>query len=98
MCCALNHSSFSGLNTASLLLMPSSENAATSSSRENSSWSLPGDQPSSARKFIIASGRYPCREYSVTDVAPWRLLSRRLSGPRMRGTCAKAGNGLPNAR
>ena len=57
MCCALNQSSFSGLNTALLLLMPSSENAATSSSRVKNSWSLPGDQPSSARKFTIASGR-----------------------------------------
>ena len=54
--------------------------------------SLPGDQPSSARKFIIASGRYPCRAYSVTEVAPCRLLKRFLSGPRMSGTCANARN------
>ena len=41
--------------------MPSSENASTSSSLPNSSRSpAPGDQPSSARKLTIASGRTPC--------------------------------------
>ena len=61
MCCWLNQSSFSGLKTALPPLMPSSANAATSSSRVNSSRSpAPGDQPSSARKFTIASGRMPC--------------------------------------
>ena len=40
MCWLLNHSSFSGLKTALLELMPSSENAATSSSRVNSSRSF----------------------------------------------------------
>ena len=70
MCWLLNHSSFSGLKTALLELMPSSEKAAISSSRVNSSWSLPGDQPSSARKLNIASGRNPWRSYSITDVAP----------------------------
>src|SRR5438132_9127734 len=44
-----------------------------------------------ARKFSIASGRYPCRAYSMTDVAPCRLLKRFLSVPRMRGTCANCG-------
>ena len=31
----------------------------------------------------------------MTDVAPWRLLRRFLSVPRISGTCANAGTGLP---
>ena len=49
--------SFSGLKTALPPLMPSSENRSTSSSRDRTSLSSPGDQPRSARKFTIASGR-----------------------------------------
>ena len=33
--------------------------------------------------------------YSMTDVAPCRLLSRFLSGPRISGTCANGGGVLP---
>ena len=58
MCCWLNQSSFSGLNTALPPLMPSSANAADQLvAREQLLIAAPGDQPSSARKFTIASGR-----------------------------------------
>ena len=57
----------------------------------------PGDHPSSARKFTIASGRYPMRSYSVTDVMPCRLLSFFLSVPRINGTCANSGGVRPSA-
>ena len=70
MYCWFTQSSFSGLNTAFPPLIPSSAKAAISSSRLSSSRSSPGDHPSSARKFTIASGRYPMRVYSVTEVAP----------------------------
>ena len=70
ICCWLNQSSLSGLKTAFPPLMPSSENRSTSSAFVKSSSSVPGDHPSSARKLTIASGRYPSRWYSVTDVAP----------------------------
>ena len=96
--CALNQSSFSGSNTAAPPLMPPSENAAINSSRDITSRSPPGDHPSSARKFIIAWGRYPNRSYSVTDVIPCRLLSFFLSVPRINGTCANSGGVLPSAR
>ena len=63
--------------------------------REHLLVAAPGDHPSSARKFTIASGRMPCRWYSVTDVAPCRFDSRFLSGPRISGTCANCGSGAP---
>ena len=50
-------SSFSVLNTAFPPLMPSREKLAMSSVVVMSSRSSPGDHPSNARKFIIASGR-----------------------------------------
>ena len=90
-------SSFSVLKTALPPLIPSSEKAPTSSSIDITSRSSPGDQPSSARKFTMASGRYPWRRYSVTDVAPCRLLNRFLSAPRISGTCANSGVGAPSA-
>ena len=78
--------------------MPSTENALINSSRGITSRSPPGDHPSSARKFTIASGRYPRRSYSVTDVMPCLLLSFFLSVPRISGTCANSGGVLPSAR
>ncbi len=97
MCWLFIHSSFSVLNTALPPLMPSRSKRSTRSAVEKSSWSSPGDHPRSARKFTIASGTMPCAEYSITDVAPWRLLSRFLSGPMISGTCAKPGTGTPSA-
>src|ERR1700761_2225254 len=111
--CALERRIHSVLNQASLSLsktaldfeMPSSEKSLTNSSelkisRSRPSASLPaepGDQPSSARKLRKASGMMPMSLYEVTDVAPWRLERRVLSGPRMSGTCAKMGSGAPSA-
>ena len=91
MYCPFIQSSFSVLKTALPPLMPSSVKLSISSGVDISSRSSPGDQPSSARKLTIASGRYPCRWYSITDVAPCRLLRRFLSAPRISGTCAKRG-------
>src|SRR5579885_1489705 len=65
--------------------------------RRNSS-SPPADQPRSARKLRNASGRKPSARYMLTSVAPWRFERRDLSGPRIRGTCAKIGGSAPSAR
>src|ERR1041385_9244585 len=35
---------------------------------------------------------------AITDVAPWRLLMRVLSGPRISGRCANTGNDAQSAR
>ena len=45
------------------------------SSRDRTSSVPPGDQPSSARKLNMASGRKPFSAYSTTETAPCRLES-----------------------
>ena len=57
MCWLFIQSSFSVLNTALADPMPSRAKRAVRSSTLCSSLSSPGDQPSRARKFNIASGR-----------------------------------------
>ena len=59
-------------NTAPLLVMRPSEKACVSSPRLYISRSEPSPSfhPSSARKLVIASGRYPSSRNSPTDVAP----------------------------
>ena len=57
MCWLFIQSSFSVLNTALAEPMPSSAKRAIRLSIECSSLSSPGDQPRSARKLTIASGR-----------------------------------------
>ena len=93
MCCSFIQSSFSGLKTALPPLMPSSVKR--------------GDQLVAREQLLIGAGR-PAEQreevhhrlgqvallaYSITDVAPCRLLSRFLSGPRISGTCANCGVG-----
>jgi hypothetical protein len=97
MCCWLNQSSFSGLNTALPPLMPSSVNALDELvAREQ--LAVVARRPAEQREEVDHRlGQVALRSYSITDVAPWRLLSRFLSGPRMSGTCAKRGSGAPSA-
>ena len=55
-------------------------------------------QPSSARALTTARGMKPAASRSSTDAAPWRLLSLRLSSPRMSGMWAYSGGVPPSAR
>src|SRR5713101_2223170 len=96
--CVLNHSSLARSKTALVRLTPSSENFSSKSLVSRNSSSPPALQPSSARKLRKASGRKPSARYMLTSVAPWRLESRDLSGPRISGTCAKTGGSAPSAR
>ena len=58
--CWLNHLPFSISNLAPDLLILSMEKLSINSSNVKSSCSVPGFQPSIAKKLVIASGRYPC--------------------------------------
>ena len=82
--------------TAAELPRFSVEKSLTSSSREKISWS-PLAQPRRTRPFNMASGKKPSVSYSMTAVAPWRLESFFLSGPRIMGTWPNLGRGKPRA-
>src|SRR4029077_11648321 len=94
----LNHSSLGRSKTPLVRLTPSSENLSSKSLVRRNSASPPGAQPSNARKLRKASGRNPSVRYILTSVAPWRFDRRDLSGPRIRGRCAKIGGSAPKAR
>ena len=47
---------------------------------------------------LVRSSGMPISRKVAIDVAPWRLESRVLSGPRMVERCANSGTGQPNAR
>ena len=91
------HDSFVSSKMASFLVMRSSENSEQMTSRLMMVVSPSSDQPRSARKLTIASGRNPRSRYSSTLVAPWRLESFLPSGPRIIDRCANVGVGRPSA-
>ena len=92
-----SQSSFCRSNTAGLARIRSRLNLPTSSPRPITSVESSSDQPSRARKFTMASARYPASRYHSADVAPCRLLSFERSGPRMMGRCTSAGISNPSA-
>ena len=59
MCRWLNQAIFLGSNLALDLLRPFKEKAFIRSVFVKNSWSVPGPHPSMAKKFRVASGRYP---------------------------------------
>ena len=77
-------------------VMRSSEKVRQSSAGGMMVVSPSSDQPSSARKFTRASGRYPRSRYSSTLVAPWRFESFLPSGPKIMDRCANSGTSAPS--
>ena len=53
------------------------------------------DHPRRDKEFNIASGRKPSSLYASIEVAPWRLLNRDLSDPKIIGKCTYVGGFHP---
>src|SRR3989344_9305285 len=95
----LNQSNLSRSKIAPDLFNFSSENSCSNSERLKISCSVFGFQPSSARKLIIALGKYPFDKKSLTATSPSRLDNFFLVVfDSTAGRWTNTGNSQPKAR